>query len=402
MTNRFQINRKFLHELLIWMIWTQTILMQYVRAAVMRFPIIGAYPDAVITIIYVIVIIIALPEIKVTAHDFLFVLGFTVLFIIESLFRGQDNSYLAAYFPNFLLTTLSLYLIGVSLTADDNENGIIRHLYILSILTIILNFLYKVVFGTPMDAIMSQYQGDMNLAYNLLPHCCLVSYYARKKPNVINVSLTIFSAFYLLMLGTRGAALIMLICIAWNLVTVRDSRKTIVKIVALFGTVAAFLSSSLYNTFILWMYQMAQKMGLSIRIFDKLLAGTEMGSSGRDGITEKLFVSINDHFLLGSGLCSDRMIVGIYAHNILVELWVEFGVIIGSLILGILIYTLLRGFMSSDRGGERGLIMALICSSFLKLFLSGSYMDDKMLFLLIGLCVGAIRKSKYKNFAEDV
>ena len=131
MTNRFQINRKFLHELLIWMIWTQTILMQYVRAAVMRFPIIGAYPDAVITIIYVIVIIIALPEIKVTAHDFLFVLGFTVLFIIESLFRGQDNSYLAAYFPNFLLTTLSLYLIGVSLTADDNENGIIRHLYIL-------------------------------------------------------------------------------------------------------------------------------------------------------------------------------------------------------------------------------------------------------------------------------
>lgn len=113
------------------------------------------------------------------------------------------------------------------------------------------------------------------------------------------------------MLGTRGAALIILINIAWNLVTGRNSKKTVARIVVLFGAVGAFVSSSLYNAAILWMYKNAQKFGLSIRIFDKILAGTQLGSSGRDNLTEQLFVSIKEHFLLGTGLCSDRTIIGI-------------------------------------------------------------------------------------------
>ena len=49
MTDKLQIKRRFFFEILIWMIWTQTILMQYVRAAVMRIPVMGSYPDAVMT-----------------------------------------------------------------------------------------------------------------------------------------------------------------------------------------------------------------------------------------------------------------------------------------------------------------------------------------------------------------
>ena len=58
-----------------------------------------------------------------------------------------------------------------------------------------------------MDAIVSQYQGDMDLAYNLLPHCCLVAFYARKKSIYSILFLLYLEPFYLLMLGTRGAAL---------------------------------------------------------------------------------------------------------------------------------------------------------------------------------------------------
>lgn len=94
--------------------------------------------------------------------------------------------------------------------------------------------------------------------------------------------------------------------------------------------------------------------------------------------------------------------VGVYAHNIALELWVEFGVIIGTIVLVALIVTFLRGYLCSTSSAEKGLIIVLICSSFLKLFLSGSFMDDRWFFALIGLCVGAIRKSKYKKLAEDV
>lgn len=156
MTDKLQIKRRFFFEILIWMIWTQTILMQYVRAAVMRIPVMGSYPDAVMTTLYIIVIALALPEFRLSPKDILFVLGFSAVFVLECLF--QENPYLDAYFPKFLITTLPLYFVGVALSEYENEDNVIYHLYILSVVTIIINFIYKVVFGTPMDAVVSQYQ----------------------------------------------------------------------------------------------------------------------------------------------------------------------------------------------------------------------------------------------------
>ena len=119
-------------------------------------------------------------------------------------------------------------------------------------------------------------------------------------------------------------------------------------------------------------------------------------------MAETLIASVKEHSFWGTGLCSDRMMVGVYAHNIALELWVEFGVIIGTIVLVTLIVAFLRGYLCSSSSAEKGLIIALICSSFLKLFLSGSFMDDRWFFALIGLCVGAIRKSKYKKLVGDV
>ena len=392
MTDKLQIKRRFFFEILIWMIWTQTILMQYVRAAVMRIPVMGSYPDAVMTTLYIIVLALALPEFRLSPKDILFVLGFSAVFVLECLF--QENPYLDAYFPKFLITTLPLYFVGVALSEYENEDNVIYHLYILSVVTIIINFIYKVVFGTPMDAIVSQYQGDMDLAYNLLPHCCLVAFYARRKPNWYNVTLSVFGVIYLLMLGTRGAALIVLINIAWNLVTGRNSKKVIARILVLFAAVITFVSSSLFDSAVLWLYMMAQKVGLSIRILDKILGGSQGGTSGRDLLTEKLMASVKEHFLFGTGLCSDRMLVGTYAHNILVELWVDFGVIIGTVLLAWMAYTFIQSLCKGSNTEEKGLIVTLICASFMKLFLSSTYMDTAFLFLLIGLCVGTNRKAK--------
>lgn len=400
MIKSFRINKRLPFRLLIWTLWISTILLQYVRATIMRLPIIGSYPDSVIAVYFITMIVLSAHEIQLRSGDIIFVSMVTFCFLMENLIRGHGNEYLEAYFPGFLLNTLPLYIVGVALAQHKDEETIIDGMYTLSCITIVVNFIYKVIFGTPMDAVMSQYVGDMDLAYKLLPHCCLVVYYARKKANWINITLTVFGAFYLLMLGTRGAALILLINIAWNFVMGQTSRRMIARILILCCGVAAFLSSSLYDSAILWMYKMAQKFGLSIRIFDKLLQGVQMGSSGRNALAETLAVSVKEHFMFGTGLCSDRTIVGVYAHNIALELWVEFGVIIGTIILAALIITFLRGYLHGDNSAEKGLIIVLICSSFFKLFLSGSFMDDRWFFALIGLCVGVIRKSEYKGREE--
>lgn len=174
----------------------------------------------------------------------------------------------------------------------------------------------------------------------------------------------------------------------------KNSKRMLSKILILFGAMAVFVSSSLCNSLIMWMYEFAQKLGLSIRIFDKLLGGTQLGSSGRDILTERLLASVNEHFLFGTGLCSDRMMVGIYAHNISIELWVSFGLILGTVILMVLFGVFFRGYFCSKSIIDKGFLAMLMCSSFFKLFLSGTFMDERLLFILIGACVGVLRKNK--------
>ena len=384
------------------MLWSSTILMEYVRAVVLRVPFIGDFPDVVMTICFVVAIVLSIRDFQVLCKDILFVLLIYSVFILECLTRGQNNTYLEKYYFEFPLKTVLLYLVGVSLSLNERKEKIIDHLYIISMITLPVCFSYNMLFGSPMDEIASKYQGNMDLAYHLLPHCCLIAYYARKKPNILNIAFTIFGAFYLMLLGTRGAALIMLLCIGWTFVLGQNSKKVFARIIVLYGAVIVFIMSPLFEAFILWMYKTAQNLGLSIRIFDKLLSARLVDSSGRKILAETLFASVNENFLFGTGLCSDRTLAGNYAHNIALEMWIEFGVIIGTLILIALFVTFLRGYLVSTDSAEKGLIITLICSSFLKLFLSGSFMDDRWFFALIGICVGAIRLSKNKRLIESV
>ena len=157
--------------------------------------------------------------------------------------------------------------------------------------------------------------------------------------------------------------------------------------------------SPLYNRTILWMYRQTQRLGLSIRIFDKLLSGEFAVSTGRDAIRETLLDAIARNPFLGYGLCSDRVLAGHYAHSLALELWVEFGVIFGTAILIALTVALWRGYRKAD-GEIKPLILLLTFSSFFKLFLSGSYLNERFLLLLLGLCVCSIRLAKQKQSAK--
>ena len=391
---RIGVNRANSFRLLAILVWTQTILLQYVRALLMRVPVVGRYPDEIITIVFVLGILLALPYYKIYKKDFIFLMLVIAVFLFEMAFYEEGAAFLDRYIIDFIVKILPLYVFGISLSASENKEEIIYQLYILSMVTLAANIFYQFVIGTSMSEVASQYEGNMNLAYNLLPHCCLIAYYTVKRTNILNIVFSIIGGFYLLMLGTRGAALIYLICFAVLLIMGRTSKWAIIRLIVIFGASVSYVSSSLYETSLLWLYQRAQQYGLSVRIFDRLLSKTVTVSEGRDYIREILFEAIKERPFLGHGICSDRVLAGNYAHNIVIELWVEFGVVIGTAFVITLVIVLLRGYLSAKGEGEKGLIFSLICASFCKLFLSGSYLDERLLFLLLGMCVYAIRKRR--------
>lgn len=384
--------KEIVFNCLIALIWTQNILIRYVRAVITAFPFIGGSADLIIGLLYASVIILALSYFKFSKGDLAFVLAVSTVFILEYLFYKPGEEYLNHYFTEFLLGAFPLYFVGINLSDSNNKQQLFHVLYVLSMITLAANILYRFMFGTPMSEIASMYEGDMYLAYNLLPHCCFIAYNSFRKPSFINVLFTVAGGFYLLMLGTRGAAIIYLLNIATHFIFLQAKKSRLIKIIIIFCATAAFAISPLFNKFILWMYKQAEVLGLSVRIFDKMISGDTLSSGGRDNIREALFAAIKENPVLGYGLCSDRVIAGSYAHNIVIELWVDFGVFIGTALFIAMAVIILRGLLNCKDTYEKGFIISLIFASVFKLFLSGSYLDEKLLFLLLGMCVYNARK----------
>ncbi len=381
--------------------------MKCAQTLISQIPILHGISNNLMIACYAIAILFAIRDFQVSAKDILFVLLIYAVFILECLTRGQNNPYLESYYFVFPLKTVIFYLVGVSFSQNERKEEIIRHLYIISMIALPVCMADRAIFDIPMDEIVSKFKGDMDLSYRLLPHCCLIAYYARKKPNLFNIVFTGISGVYLLLLGSRGPVLMLLICIGWSLIMDWNIKKIVSTVSILCIAAAAFVLSPLYRISLQWMYNMAKNLGLSIRIFDKLLSAGLLDPSGRDELAQELLVSIRQHPLLGTGIASDRMVIGVYAHNIVLELWVAFGVIIGTAIFAVLIITFVRGYRLCATDAEKGLMITLLCSHFFNLFLSGSFMNDRWFFALIGFCVGTIRagtirKSKHKKLAEDV
>lgn len=397
---RIKLEKENLFCLLALWIWGQTILLSFCRAIIMRLPIIGTEPDMILTGVFIALILLAIPSYRINGKDVLFLFAVIAVFLCEMVFYARGQLFLDEYLINFVIKVLPLYIVGVSLSEADDKGNIIWRMYILSIITLFLSLLYSLAIATPMTDAQSKYVGNMYFAYNLLPHCCLIACYTTMISKIfswsylLNLACTIMSGFYLLMLGCRGAACIYLILVATLIILRGKIGKGIIIKIGLTGCAIALIVSDAWYIVVLWMYDKAQQLGLSIRIFDKLLTETFSLTSGRNLLAQTLWRAIEEKPLLGNGLCSDRIITnGSYAHNIALELWVEFGLIAGTIMLIAIIFVMLRGYLSAKQHLAKQLILALIFASFFKLFLSGSYLDEPLLFLLLGMCVGCIRKS---------
>lgn len=401
LSNVCKISKKTVFSLLIMWIWIQSLLLQYIRAIFMRLPIIGQFPDAIIMIVTLVLIGLSLSEFIITRLELLSMMVIYGLVLLRIMMVGQEYPDVETYLVNFMLKVLPLYFVGVNLAQKDDQEDLVHKLYILSVVTLVADMFYKLYVGAPMTEVASKYAGDMDRAYKILPHCCMIAYFAIMKSSLINRILTVVGAVYLLMLGTRGAAIIYLLFITVMMIKGKTGKWVIARFSVIATGITAFFMSPLFMRTLIWLNKEATELGLSVRIFDKFLVGELTASSGRDTISETLLNAIAENPILGYGLCSDRIFTGTYAHNIVIELWVEFGVVFGTIFLAVLLVTMIRGYIKADNDSIRGMIILLAFSCFLKLFLSGTYISESLLFFLIGLCIGTIRRSRYRDFIYD-
>jgi hypothetical protein len=139
-------------------------------------------------------------------------------------------------------------------------------------------------------------------------------------------------------------------------------------------------------------------VGLSTRIFESFLEDELFNyenSSGRDKIHELLWEYIvNDRGGIGYGLGSDRLMGRNgteYAHNLIYEIWMDFGLYIGSFLLILFVLFIIKTFRKAYGSDKFNLFLILLIWSVGHLMLSGTYLEDFQVYFFIGYCVNVLR-----------
>lgn len=310
---------------------------------------------------------------------------------------GLDVMSVMSFQPSSLITALPFLLIGIAVADTDRLMEILHTTGRIGVIGGVLAYGIAIAMGWDLE------YDDMSNAYGIcMMLCVLVA--NQKKGDLIFILLGIIA---LVLAGTRGPILCTGVAIILKMVWMeRDSGKRILKL--LIGAAALlFLSFGGLR----WLLEMVAagfaSLGVEeLRLVDYMNADMLTDSSGRDYINTVTVETIWKHPLLGIGAGGDRLVLpqGMYAHNLFLEMWLSFGIVVGSAILAWMLYMLCKA-MFAKNPSLRMIALILISGVFVKLMLSSSYLNSKELFVLLGICMSRCakrqRSSLYGNISEN-
>ena len=151
-------------------------------------------------------------------------------------------------------------------------------------------------------------------------------------------------------------------------------------------------------------------MGIESRTLDKLVLGSFTTSLARNAIYENALniIKINPLIPKGIGYMTTLSLTGIYtfggvntnAHNIVLELLIEYGVVIGSIIFLVVLNKVIRSIKFEIMYSDNSIVSLSFClllQSIIQLFFSSSLYESNELW--IGLVLLSLTKYQALNLS---
>ena len=128
------------------------------------------------------------------------------------------------------------------------------------------------------------------------------------------------------------------------------------------------------------------------RGIQKLLSGEFLKSEGRNSLYSYYFELFQERPFAGWGVCGMWPDGGNYPHNIVIEIIISFGSIIGGVILLVLVvgvFVMLRNSRKTER-----MLLCVYLANAAGLLISGTFLQNPTLYICLGL---VIRQVRHKN-----
>lgn len=208
------------------------------------------------------------------------------------------------------------------------------------------------------------------------------------KPSKFSVLTFLIFELNIIVYGHRGALLVTMIMIIVFFLKYANIEKKL--FISVTGVVALIMLIMFKEQIVSFVISLMRSFGLESRTLEKLVTGDITNDSERNIIWSLAISGIFDNVPFGKGIGADRLWLGsrfrqaTYAHNFILELCLDYGIVIGLIVVGWifkLVYDCLVNIQDED---WYRLIVPFLVPSVLTLLTSASIYQYWLFWLAMG------------------
>ncbi len=250
-----------------------------------------------------------------------------------------DNIYFN-YFTTFWLTIMPLGVLTLGGIDLEYLTEILAKLAVLVNIALVANYVIRIFI---MGIGVTNY---MSFAYEGLFAVMVSLYYGFLKRKYFMATTALLAVPCILLAGCRGAAITLILFLVLAFISIGKDRKPMALVVSFVLVAILVVVLVFFADIILALSGILNRFGAESRILEKIASGDFFNVSGRDGILEEIFPAIS---WLPKGFYADFSVAGTYAHNWVIEVLCDFGIIIGFAIVTLIILITVDGLFNFER-----------------------------------------------------
>ena len=235
---------------------------------------------------------------------------------------------------------------------------------------------------------------NMTFGYSIQFPIIFLIYFYLKEKNIIFLIFGFLGIIEIILFGSRGPLIGIFIYSIMQFIKYKKKNKNLRIILSLILIIIIFLILS-NNLLIQNTLQFLSEHGITSRTLSKLANDVVTDDTGRSIVRQGILELLNKfNICFGYGPLGDHVLTGHYSHNILLEVIITFGIVVGPILIVAFIFSFLYSYIKSKNTLINNYILIFACLSLPKLFVSSSFWRESNFWILLGLIVTVIRDKK--------
>ncbi len=239
-------------------------------------------------------------------------------------------------------------------------------------------------------------QNYMSFSYNNIVFVVGAFWLGIRRKNILMFIFAGIGTILIVIGGCRGAVICILSYVIMEFI-LNKKIHIAAKIAFVIAVIAIYLN---LERLIIELDAILKNFDYDSRTVELFLEGKIESDSGRSNTFNAAIQVIKDSPIIGRGMAGGsrfliKQMYGVepyllqhgYSHNLFLELWMEYGVILGTFFIGWIIVNIITGFLKNRKTGNDCMLYFLMAITLPKLMVTGTYLGETPFFILLALLV---------------